>query len=197
LATQDNKGAAQLIPNPAAIAQSLSGFVSSRLGWIMFKSPYGTQTYRITEIETTSSDNPDVGLISDTTLVKFASVSNTISRPMSQGLPSKEDWIAAVKRVIGGYDDMLGQIIHCLYGFIENTVHGPGDVKETKPSSCFQVPFKGILLSGRPGTGKSIMASSLAEYSGLPFTVINCPDVFQTGMRANGNSKFVIIICVE
>ncbi|KAG0359766.1 hypothetical protein BGZ54_009844 [Gamsiella multidivaricata] len=179
------------MPNPASIAQSLSGFIASRLGWIVFKSPHGTQTFRITQITTNGSDHANVALISGGTCMRYASPVGELATSSvavlgsgTLGLLSKEDWIAAVRCVIGGYDDILREIIDHIYGYIEDAVHGSSNSSVAKPDSCFQAPFKGVLISGHPGTGKSALASSLAEYSGLPFTVINCPDVFQTGVEA-------------
>ncbi|KAF9982701.1 hypothetical protein BGZ65_002578 [Modicella reniformis] len=187
-------------PPGATISQSLSGFVASLHGWIMFKSPYGTEMFRISRISTTSADYPEVAFISDTTIVKYTSPSNTpsipstaVSRHNIRGVISKEDWLAAVKGDIGGYDDILGQIIDHMHGFIEHAIQDPDDPMaitaktRTRTSSCFQTPFKGILISGPPGTGKTVLASKLAEYSGLPYTVINCPDVFQTDAGASEN----------
>ncbi|KAF9278174.1 hypothetical protein BGZ68_008749 [Mortierella alpina] len=100
---------------------------------------------------------------------------------MNKSLVPLAEWVTAVKRTIGGYDDTLEQIANHMYGYMESAIDSE---RTTSTTSCFQTPFKGILISGRPGTGKSVMASSLAEHSGLPYTIINCPDVFQTGVEA-------------
>lgn len=86
-----------------------------------------------------------------------------------------------IKGVVGGYDDLLSEIVDHLYGYFEDAV---SSTHQTNAPSCFQTPMKGIMISGRPGTGKSVLASSLAEHSGLPYTVINCPDVFQTSKNS-------------
>jgi hypothetical protein len=151
--------------------------------------------FKITDITTTSTDHPNVAFISETTTVRHASLMDALSdssAPLSgsatKGILPKEDWLAAVRDRIGGYDDTLYQIIDLMYGFIESATLNSEDSMTgmatattawTKP--CFRSPFKGILISGRPGTGKTVLASRLAESSGIPYAIINCPDVFQTG----------------
>ncbi|RCI04718.1 hypothetical protein CU098_000465, partial [Rhizopus stolonifer] len=39
---------------------------------------------------------------------------------------------------------------------------------------------KGILLYGKPGTGKTALAMAVAKFSNLPYYVLNTPDIFQT-----------------
>jgi hypothetical protein len=148
----------------------------SRNGWLSYRSPYGTQTFQVVDITTTSGDLPNVGIMSEATSIRIQP--STVSRPGSLGtLVSKGEWIDGIKSVLGGYDDMLIEIVDHLYGYLEDAV---SPTHHTDAPSCFQTPMKGIMISGRPGTGKSALASSLAEHSGLPYTVINCPDVFQT-----------------
>ncbi|KAF9573770.1 hypothetical protein EC968_008049 [Mortierella alpina] len=192
-----SEGGEQWTPNGTAIAQSLSGYVVSLHGWITYKSPHGSQTFRILQITSTNSEHPHVALMSDATVVRYATPSVVVDRYSSssrvldspstrkKSLVPVGEWIAAVKQVIGGYDDILEQIANHMYGYMESAI----DDKGNKPTAtCFQAPFKGILISGRPGTGKSVMASSLAEHSGLPYTIINCPDVFQTDAGASENT---------
>ncbi|KAG9325936.1 hypothetical protein KVV02_005780 [Mortierella alpina] len=185
------EGGAQWTPTGAAIAQSLSGSVVSLHGWISYKSPHDSQTFQVLQITSSNSEHPHVALMSDATVVRYATPSVTDrqssssrlsdSAAVNKSLAPVSEWIAAVKRVIGGYDDILEQITNHMYGYMETAIDNEGS---TSTTSCFQAPFKGILISGRPGTGKSVMASSLAEHSGLPYTIINCPDVFQTGVEA-------------
>ncbi|KAF9990925.1 spermatogenesis associated protein 5 [Mortierella antarctica] len=185
------EGGAQWTPAGAAIAQSLSGSVVSLHGWISYKSPHDSQTFQVLQITSSNSEHPHVALMSDATVVRYATPSVTDrqssssrvsdSAAVNKSLVPVSEWIAAVKRVIGGYDDILEQITNHMYGYMETAIDNEGS---TSTTSCFQAPFKGILISGRPGTGKSVMASSLAEHSGLPYTIINCPDVFQTGVEA-------------
>ncbi|KAG0277516.1 hypothetical protein BGZ95_005808 [Linnemannia exigua] len=172
-------------PKGAAIAQSLSGSVVSLNGWLFYRSPYGAQTFQVVNISTTSGDIPNVGIMSEATIIHIqSSAASQSSRFISGTLVSKDKWINNIKGVVGGYDDLLNEIVDHLYGYLEDAML-PNHQSDSP--TCFQAPMKGIMISGRPGTGKSVLASSLAEHSGLPFTVINCPDVFQTNAGASEN----------
>ncbi|KAG0375608.1 hypothetical protein BGX24_008872 [Mortierella sp. AD032] len=170
-------------PKGAAIAQSLSGSVVSLNGCLFYRSPYGAQTFQVVNISTTSGDIPNVGIMSEATSICIQPSAASRSGCFTSGtLVSKDKWIDNIKGVVGGYDDLLSEIVDHLYGYLEDAVLSN---YQTDTPSCFQAPMKGIMISGRPGTGKSILASSLAEHSGLPYTVINCPDVFQTNAGAS------------
>lgn len=168
--------------------------------WLSYRSPYGIQTFQVVDISTTSGDLPNVGIMSEATSIRIQS--SDVSRPGSLGmLVSKSEWIDGIKGVLGGYDDLLSEIVDHLYGYLEDAVIS---THQTDTLSCFQTPMKGIMISGRPGTGKSALAVSLAEHSGLPYTVINCPDVFQTSKSIamfsiyswrEDTTKFVKILC--
>ncbi|KAF9928778.1 hypothetical protein FBU30_002098 [Linnemannia zychae] len=180
-----SKNHARQQPLGAAIAQSLSGSVVSLNGWLSYRSPYGIYTFQVSEITTTASNLPNVGIMSETTVIRIQSSAVPQSTLLTLGtLISRDDWIDGIKRVVGGYDDKIQEIVDYLYGYMEDALSVTTQVNIT---SCFRTPIKGILISGRPGTGKSILASSLAEHSMLPYIVINCPDVFQTNAGASEN----------
>ncbi|KFH72317.1 hypothetical protein MVEG_02608 [Podila verticillata NRRL 6337] len=175
----------QPILNGGSISQLLAGSIASLNGWISFKSPHGMQMFKVTRITTTSNTHPDVGIISESALIHYeAPGSNmSVSSVSSTGaLASRDLWLSSIQQSIGGYDDILAQMINHIYGFIQSTFS-----EDKAGDPCFRAPFKGILISGRPGTGKSALASSLAEYSGLPYGIVNCPDVFQTDAGASEN----------
>ncbi|KAG0057378.1 hypothetical protein BGZ83_010837 [Gryganskiella cystojenkinii] len=177
----------QTQPSGAAIAQSLTGAIISLHGTISFKSPHGTENFLVSGMETTNLNISTAGIMSENTRILFGSpsLSQTIAhRSPISGLTSKEQWITSTKRDIGGYDEILDQIISHMYEFLENAVHFSAP---SENRSCFRAPFKGILVSGRPGTGKSLLASKLAEHSGLPYAILNGPDVFQTDEGASEN----------
>ncbi|KAF9907353.1 hypothetical protein EC991_011002 [Linnemannia zychae] len=172
-------------PKGAAIAQSLSGSVVSLNGWLSYRSPNGAQTFKVINISTTSIDLPNVGIMSEATSIHIQSSVISLPNSLSSGaLVSKDKWIDGIKGDVGGYDDLLSEIVGHLYGYVEDAALSN---HQTDAPSCFQAPMKGVMISGRPGTGKSVLASSLAEHSGLPYTVINCPDVFQTNAGASEN----------
>ncbi|KAG0351575.1 hypothetical protein BG005_008934 [Podila minutissima] len=175
----------QPTPNGGSISQLLAGSIASLNGWISFKSPHGMQMFKVTRITTTANTYPDVGIMSEGALIQYEASESSMSVSLGSStgaLASKDQWLHSIQRSIGGYDDILAQMIDHIYGFIQSTL---SDDKVKEP--CYRVPFKGILISGRPGTGKSALASRLAEYSGLPYGIVNCPDVFQTDQGASEN----------
>ncbi|KAF9429780.1 hypothetical protein BGZ94_009548, partial [Podila epigama] len=196
LLPESTNGNHQSTPNGAAIAQLLAGSIVSLNNWISFKSPHGMQNFQVIRIDTSSNSHNNVGTMSEGSIVHLAtpglqvlSTSKTSTIPGT--LTPKDQWLCEVRKVIGGVDDVLKQIMDHLYGFL-HSAYCPNEPK----MSCYRVPFKGILISGRPGTGKSALASSLAEHSGIPYAVINCPDVFQTNAGASENylrSAFVTL----
>ncbi|KAG0303184.1 hypothetical protein BGZ98_006920 [Dissophora globulifera] len=199
LATADPTVGPSLTVQGADIMQTLSGQIASLHGWIVFKSPHGTRSFRITQITTTDNDQQDIGIISDTTLVKYAlsytRVKSLLSSPSTILLASavspsitKDAWASAVGSGIGGYNDILSRIIDYMSDFFEDAIRGiersEAPAPEPDLSPGFKSSRKGMVLCGRPGTGKSALAASIAQHSGMPYTVLNCPDVFKTGVEA-------------
>ncbi|KAG0322577.1 hypothetical protein BGZ99_003233 [Dissophora globulifera] len=199
LATTDPTAGPSLTVQGADITQTLSGQIASLHGWIVFKSPHGTQSFRITQITTTDVDQQDIGIISDTTLVKYAQSYTRVKSPLSSPstiIPAsavspsiaKDAWASAVGSGIGGYNDILSRIINYMSDFFEDAIRGiersEAPASEPDLSPRFKSSRKGMVLCGRPGTGKSALAASIAQHSGMPYTVLNCPDVFKTGVEA-------------
>ncbi|CAI2182723.1 19265_t:CDS:10 [Funneliformis geosporum] len=85
----------------------------------------------------------------------------------------KSQWMDKVIKKFGGLDELILEIIEQIHLFVVTAMNNEYG-KSVKRS-------KGILLTGKPGSGKTALALRLSESSGLPFTVINCPDIFKTG----------------
>ncbi|KAL7316006.1 hypothetical protein PS15m_005155 [Mucor circinelloides] len=49
---------------------------------------------------------------------------------------------------------------------------------------------KGLILYGKPGTGKTIMAKTIAQHSNLPYYILNGPDIFQTEEGVSESTLF-------
>ncbi|KAF0447023.1 P-loop containing nucleoside triphosphate hydrolase protein [Gigaspora margarita] len=84
----------------------------------------------------------------------------------------RSQWLERIVRQIGGLNNVISEIIEQIHTFIVTALRGKfrRGIKRSK----------GILLTGRPGTGKTSLALCIAETSGLPYVAINCPDMFKT-----------------
>ncbi|GBB91358.1 hypothetical protein RclHR1_01860012 [Rhizophagus clarus] len=87
---------------------------------------------------------------------------------------------------IGGLDKIISEIIEQTHLFIITAMNN----KYRKDKNIKK--SKGIILTGKPGTGKTTLALCLAEFSGLPFTIINCPNIFKTDEGEGENELYLI-----
>ncbi|CDS12876.1 hypothetical protein LRAMOSA05060 [Lichtheimia ramosa] len=85
-----------------------------------------------------------------------------------------QPWIARVKQDIGGCQDLIQHIVNAI---------------ATAQSAPARIPLlprsKGLVLHGKPGCGKTSLALAIARHSGLPYRVLNGPDIFQSEQGAS------------
>ncbi|KAI8975691.1 hypothetical protein BDF20DRAFT_880124 [Mycotypha africana] len=87
-------------------------------------------------------------------------------------------WLSQVKEEIGGYDTLIQYIVSRF------------NVKYKDPLSSLP-RSKGTVLYGKPGTGKTALAISIAKTSSLPYYVLNSPDIFQKGIKLLRHDDFL------
>ncbi|KAI9264680.1 P-loop containing nucleoside triphosphate hydrolase protein [Helicostylum pulchrum] len=76
-------------------------------------------------------------------------------------------WFEQVSCEIGGCKVLIEHILKKL------------SVIQTSPTLSTLPRSKGLVLFGKPGTGKTVLATIIAKYSNLPYYVLNSSDIFQ------------------
>ncbi|CAO3599759.1 unnamed protein product [Absidia cylindrospora] len=85
-------------------------------------------------------------------------------------------WISRVTCSIGGYNDIVTYLVNKIctqqrkLTLLQQNHTTTGDLGLSK----------GVVLHGKPGTGKTVLSLTLAKESKLPYYVVNGPDIFQT-----------------
>jgi len=92
----------------------------------------------------------------------------------------RTSWASMVRRDFGGFDREIDRLVALVWTSLFDS-EGFARMGLT--------PAKGCLLVGQPGCGKSAMAQSLARHSGLPYSVLSGPEVFQ---RNQGESETML-----
>ncbi|CAG8674691.1 9060_t:CDS:10 [Funneliformis mosseae] len=166
------------------------GSIVSPNDWICHHGCNGIQYFKIIQPclndVSLSQNNPSLNIskkefvarISESTIIEFIRHQGGDYDLLNISLPNlkfqeKSQWIDKVIKKIGGLDEIILEIIEQVHLFVVTAMSNRYR-KSVKRS-------KGILLTGKPGSGKTALALCLSESSGLPFTVINCSDTFKTG----------------
>ncbi|KAI9330121.1 P-loop containing nucleoside triphosphate hydrolase protein [Pilaira anomala] len=78
-----------------------------------------------------------------------------------------EEWEERVCNEIGGCKELIQHILKKL------------NVIQTSTTLSILPRSKGLLLFGKPGTGKTVLATTIAKYSNIPYYILNSSDIFQ------------------
>ncbi|KAK4515042.1 uncharacterized protein ATC70_002652 [Mucor velutinosus] len=85
-----------------------------------------------------------------------------------------DHWSNQVASDIGGCQPLIEHIIQ----------------KVTLSQASHSKGSKGLILYGKPGTGKTILAKAIAQHSNLPYYILNGPDIFQTEEGVSESTLF-------
>ncbi|KAI8340216.1 P-loop containing nucleoside triphosphate hydrolase protein [Chlamydoabsidia padenii] len=88
-------------------------------------------------------------------------------------IAERETWINNVISTIGGYQDLVTYLV--------DKISTQQAIRHLQQNPTTDYAFsKGVVLHGKPGTGKTALALTLAKASQLPYFLVNGPDIFQT-----------------
>ncbi|KAL0097019.1 P-loop containing nucleoside triphosphate hydrolase protein [Phycomyces blakesleeanus] len=80
----------------------------------------------------------------------------------------RQKWIDNVQKSIGGCTNTIQQVVDSI------------DQLQSVSGKIHLPQSKGVVLCGKPGTGKTALAITIAKESQLPYYIVNSPDMFMT-----------------
>ncbi|KAK9729674.1 hypothetical protein K7432_000081 [Basidiobolus ranarum] len=161
--------------------------------------PYynGTQYCQVMDIQVDSpTDNHTLATISEKTNIELSQLyHSTIAEDKDESdILSVNNWIDQIQKSIGGLEDTVEQVVKLITNSYTNI--------ESKRVS------KGLIIAGKPGTGKTALAQAIIDSAKLPSIFISCPELFQSEEGSSekyleslfdeiSNSKFGIVVLDE